>query len=164
MLIPKLEVVISSGGMDRVLRGSADTGYDGVAVLRPQIGRQLNLPVVGTQKLQGFGGKLEVPIARADRLYLKGSPNCVLTDAQINLTEIPGVEEILLGEGFFKQFAFDIEYREGVSVIVACGQKISTWDSITSAPWFAPAAVVGGIMLLSFVGNLLSPEPRRYRR
>jgi predicted aspartyl protease len=164
MLIPKIFVVVTQGGRSTDLRASVDTGYDGVAVIRPALARQLNIPIVGTQRLRGFGGTLNVPVGTADALAIKDSPACILKNAKVVITDMPGTEEILLGEGFFNKFSFDIKYLNGQPVIVACGERVSTWSDLTSSPWFIPGVIIGGLALVSIVASaFLDEEPNRRR-
>lgn len=164
MQIPKIIIVITQGGVDTPLRGSVDTGYDGIAVVRPALARQLKLPIVGQQQLVGFGGKQTVSIAQVDALTVQDSPLCSLKGAKLAVTEIPGTEEILLGEAFFKQFDFKINYQEGQPVVLACGEVASTWSTITSSDWFIPGAVLAGIAVLGVIAvGLFEDEPYRPR-
>ena len=162
MLIPKVDAVIMHKGRDLTLHGSIDTGYEGLAIIRPDVARKLDLPLLRTMRLRGFGGTIGVPVVTADALAIKGSANCFVVDPELAVvTEFPGSEEILFGEAFFEQFQFDILYRGGQPVIVACGKRVSTWASVTSSPFFWPSVLVGGFFLLSGIGNILSQERAR---
>lgn len=178
MQIPKIDVIITQGNRTLALVGSIDTGYDGFAVVRPSVQSRLNMPIIGSMQLLGFGGKLTVPVAKADSISIKGSPACVSKNAQVTISEIPGngPEDILFGEKFFKQFNFDINYREGQPLVIACDKKVETISStvsdflepITSSIWFVPAVTIGVIGLASFAYLLLSEPtaedmPARYR-
>jgi predicted aspartyl protease len=160
--IPQLTVVLTQEGRNYPLRGSIDTGYDGMAVIRPALATRLRIPTVGWMKLSGFGGTNTVPVGRVDALGIQDSPACSLKDAQVVITEIPGNDDILLGEEFFKQFQFDINYREGRPLVIACGQRVSMLSSFTSSPWFIPAVALGGLLLVGGIFSLfMAVEPER---
>lgn len=153
MQIPQIEVLITQGNRQLSLIGAIDTGYTGLAVIRPSVQSRLGMPVVGSTEMLGFGGKVSAPLVRADSLAVKGSPACAIPGAVLTVSEIPGSgpEDVLFGESFFKQFAFDINYREGQPVIVACGRKVETvavgvsdfFDSLVASKWFVPAVAIG---------------------
>lgn len=162
MQIPRLTVILTQGGRQFPLRGSIDTGYDGTAVLQPSLQSKIKLPIVGVQRLTGFGGTNVVQVAQADSLGIEGSPVCSLKNAKVVVTEIPGNDEILLGEEFFKQFSFDINYQEGQPIVIACGERVSMLTSWTSSPWLLPAVAVGGLILVGAVFSMfLATEPDR---
>jgi len=171
MQIPQITVVLTQAGREYPLRGSLDTGYDGLAVVRPDLARRLNLPVVGSQRLVGFGGENTVSIGRMDALTIKGSPACSLKNVQVAITEIPGTDDILLGEEFFKKFQFDINYREGEPLVIACTQRVPTLGSSISdffepwlkSPFFIPSLFAGGLAIWGLASLLMPDEPRQQR-
>lgn len=167
MQIPQIKIILTQGGHQYVLTGALDTGFDGFAVVKPLVQARMGMPIVGYIEMAGFGGKQTVPVMKADSLSVQGSPACVLRDVQVAVSEFPGSEDILMGEAFFKKFAFDINYREGQPLVIACGAKVDTvasnvsdfLGSLTSQSWFWPALKIGAVGLAALTYFWLSSPP-----
>lgn len=151
MRIPALQVVIGNKGQTLTVRGAADTGYEGLASVRPALARRLGLVPSRTMKILTAAGEREVPVAVADVLAVQGFPDCRIAAPEVLVHDFPGSEDVLLGERFFEKFTFDIDYSSGRAV-VTCGRREEP------PSWLAPAALIGGLALIGVTVYLVASK------
>ncbi len=145
--IPKASVVLQHRGLQIVVSAGVDTGNEGLASITPNLAQRLGLPTVGNTYIMTAAGNTPVPIMQIDSLGIDGSPNCVAKNAQVLVHDFPGSDQVLLGERFFEQFVFNIDYQSGYPQVV-CG--------VRQAPsWVMPVAALAGLAVIAVGGYFL---------
>lgn len=101
---PTFAIVLTNDGREVEYEAIFDTGFTGYLIVPSQVELNMGLTTHQTEKARTHTGTVDLKVAKAKRMVVKGLPYCPIDDFDVHIAPFTSpIRSVIVGEAFFKE-------------------------------------------------------------